>query len=327
VNSHTPIADVYSTKFPLCDEAKDVAAIGLSPQLAHLFEAFRSSPFAAAPERASELQEIIERAGMCMRPDARGESWRFEAIPTLGKRIFVGTRTLERLWAYSYGFTAIITELQLQAQKGAESVPNPDEYLLAFYAVKWADQEDREDIEEPWPSALPDPRMTAQLEHVHAANEVFLMTAGRILLHEIAHVVFADAGTSSIDPKDEEFRADEWSDNWMLDQWKRYGTDERIFIKRCLGIAFAHTPAIRLGIQPERPSETHPSPIRRVVQFFDRIGTGLPSAKNPKDFPAAFLWMILLKTLVDKKILAAQPEVPSSYQEGFNLHAAHYEAK
>lgn len=327
MNPNNPFDEVYATKFPLCDEAKDVDKIGLSPQLAHLFEAFRSSPFAAAPERASELSQIVNRAGMCMRPDPRAESWRFEAIPTLGKRIFVGTRTLERLWAYSYGFTTIITQNQLQAQQGASDVPNPDEYLLAFYAVNWADQEKREDIEGPWPDCLPDPRMTAELEHVYAANEVFLMTAGRILLHEIAHVVFADAGTSSDDPKEEEFRADEWADNWMLNQWKSYGTDERIFIKRCLGIALAHAPAIRLGVQPERPSVTHPSPIARVVQFFDRIPTGLPTANRRTDFPAAFLWMILLKTLIDKKVITAQPEVPSSYHEAFNLHAAHYEAK
>ena len=153
------------------------------------------------------------------------------------------------------------------------------------------------------------------------------MTAGRILLHEIAHVVFADAGTSSDDPKQEEFRADEWADNWMLEQWSKYGADERILIKRCLGIAVAHAPAIRLGVLPERPSLTHPSPIRRVVEFFNRIGTGTPSAKRRKDFPAAFLWMILLKTLIDKKVLATRPEVPSSYQEAFDLHAAHYDAK
>lgn len=37
------------------------------------------------------------------------------------------------------------------------------------------------------------------------------MSAGRILLHEIAHVVFADAGTNSEDPREEEFRSDEWA--------------------------------------------------------------------------------------------------------------------
>mgnify|MGYP007010105354 CR=1 FL=1 len=113
----------------------------------------------------------------------------------------------------------------------------------------------------------------------------------------------------------------------MLDQWTEYGSDERIFIKRCLGIALSHAPAIRLGFQPENPSQTHPSPIARVVRFFDHIGAGRPSEKKPKDFPAAFLWMTLLKTLIDRKILTAEPEIPSTYQEAFNLHSQHYEAR
>jgi hypothetical protein len=317
--------EVYQHKLPLCEEAKDVPETGLSPQLAHLFEAFRCSPYAAAPERADELKSIVETAGMCMRPDPLAESWKFDAIPSLGKRIFVGTRTLERLWAYCYGYSTIITEMQKAGSASLNEVENKEEYQLAFYAINWAEQADREDIEGPWPVALPDPRMTAELEHVHAANEIFLMSAGRILLHEIAHVVFADAGTSSEDPREEEFRADEWADRWMLDRWTEYGGDENIFVKRCLGIAVAHAPAIILGFNPPRRSLTHPSPVARVARFLDRIPAGVPSEKRRKDFPAAFLWMILLNTLVRNKVIQEEVAVPASYQEAFGRYAAYFD--
>ena len=115
--------------------------------------------------------------------------------------------------------------------------------------LNWAEQSNREDIELGWPGALPDPRMVSNPVHVAAANEIFLMTAGRILLHEIAPVVFADAGTSSADPREEEFRADEWADHWMLHKWTDHDSDERVFIKRCLGLAAAHAPAVVLGFK------------------------------------------------------------------------------
>ena len=313
---------VLENKLPVC---ANTSPDRLSPAIRHLFDAFRASPYAAAPERARELKAIVAGSEICLHPDPLAESWKFEAIPNLGKRIFVGNRTLERLWAYCYGYSTIITESQKAGASELSAVENKEEYQIAFAAVTWAHQEQREHIEEPWPNWLPDPRMTRELEHVHAANEIFLMTAGRILLHEIAHVVFADAGISSPDPKEEEFRADEWADKWMLDKWMDYGGDGLVFIKRCLGIACSHAPALVLGFEPEQPSLTHPPPIQRVHSFLKRMGAGVPSAKRRRDFPAAFLWMIYLKTLVDKKVIQEQAAVPKSYVEAFSRYASHFE--
>jgi hypothetical protein len=307
---------------PVCsDRTADV----LSPPIRHLFDALCSSPFAAAPERGDELKALVSRSGICAHPDPLTECWKFEAIPTLGKRIFVGNRTLERLWAYCYGYSTIITESQKAGAADLTRTNNQDEYLLAFAAVTWAHQQKAEHIEGAWPNWLPDPRMTATLEHVHAANEIFLMTAGRILLHEIAHVVFADAGTSSADPRHEEFRADEWADRWMLDDWMTYGGDERIFIKRCLGIACSHAPSLVLGLHPAKPSKSHPPPVRRINLFLNRVRTGIPSAKRRRDFPAAFLWMIYLKALVDEKVIQEAVPLPNSYHEAFAHYAEHFE--
>lgn len=316
---------VHDFKFPLCEEAQDLEGLRLSPQLAHLFGAFRSAPYAAAPERADELRRIVERTGMCMRLDPRAEDWKFEAIPNLGRRIFIGNRTLERLWAYCYGYTTIFSEIQKAGAADPKAMHNKEEYLLAFYAINWANQLEREHVELPWPDALPSPLMTGDLEHIHSANEIFLITAGRIMLHEIAHVVFADAGTDSEDPKEEEFRADEWADWWMLARWTDYGTDERIYIKRCLGIAIAHAPALILGFMPQRTSPTHPPPIYRVLRFIERMGTSSPLTRRPKNLPATFLWMILLKVLVDNKVLDKEPDLPASYRDAFMQYARYFE--
>ena len=120
----------------------------------------------------------------------------------------------------------------------------------------------------------PDPSQSDDLEHVKAANHFFLMTSGRLLLHEFAHTVLEHHTAQGTPPeilKREEFEADAWADAWMLDKWRDYNTDEKVFVGRCMGIAFAHAPSLIFGIEREAASDSHPSPIQRISRSLTSI--------------------------------------------------------
>src|SRR5437016_1025277 len=108
-------------------------------KLRPLIEPFQSAPFSVAPERQPELEQLSDKYDFRIRLKADAEDWLFQEF-RLGKRIFVGLRTLERLWAYCYGYNTIITELQVAGIGGFERLRNPEECQLAFGLLDWASQ-------------------------------------------------------------------------------------------------------------------------------------------------------------------------------------------
>ena len=168
---------------------------------------------------------------------------------------------------------------------------------------------------------LPDPSLADGLEHVKAANHFFVMTSGRLLLHEFAHTVLGHHTAQGTPPeimKREEFEADAWADAWMLDKWRDYKTDDKVFIGRCMGIAFAHAPLLIFGIDRQQASESHPSPIQRIVSFIDRhLPAGNPSDKRLVDLPCAFLLVIAGHLLFTKQKEFQWQPLPPTYKELF----------
>ena len=295
------------------------------PKLRPLVDAFRLSPFHVAPERWDELTELLKQHGVEIYPKPDAKDWMFEEW-RMGKKIFVGTRTLERLWAYCYAYTAITTELQ-KAGGVFKLITNHAEYEIGFHLLKWAKQETLADREGEWPDILPDPSYT-QLEHVRTANHIFLMTSGRLLLHEFAHAVrnhSTAADTPSKTKKDEELEADAWADSWMLSRWKDFKGDEKVFIGRCMGIALAHAPSLIFGIDREAESETHPPPIQRILSFIDGwVPNGKPSDKRLVDLPCAFLLVIAGHLLWEKKKPFEWDPLPDTYRELFMRFSPHF---
>lgn len=291
----------------------------LPPQFQPLMEAFRLSPYHVAPERRSELASLLKQhgVGIYLKPDAK--DWLFDEW-RMGKLIWVGTRTLERLWAYCYGYTAITTELQ-KAAGVFNNIQNKVEYQLGFEALEWAKQATLADREGQWPDWMLDPSNPNKLEHIKTANHIFLMASGRILLHEFAHAVrnhSTDPETPPEIKKREELEADSWADSWMLDKWRDYKTDEKVFIGRCLGIAFAHVPPLIFGIDKQVVSTSHPSPIQRVLPFIDSwLPNGKPADKRLVDLPCGFLLVIVGYLLWKKNQPFEWEPLPDSYHELF----------
>lgn len=249
------------------------------------------------------------------------KDWLFEEFRIFElNRIFIGLRSLERLWAYCFAYTTITMELQ-NAGGDFSEIENHTEYKLAFELLDWASQEKLEHREGEWPNTLPDPSHSDSLEHVKAANHFFLMTSGRLLLHEFAHTVLEHhtaQGTPHEILKREEFEADAWADSWMLDKWRDYDPNERVFIGRCIGITFAHAPSLIFGINRETSSDSHPGPIQRIVAFIDRhLPGGNPTDKRRVDLPCAFLLVLAGHLLFTKQKSFEWQPLPSTYKELF----------
>ncbi len=288
-------------------------------KLRPLMKAFQSAPFHVAPEREKELLVLRDKYDIRIYLKGDAENWLFEERRML-KKIFIGLRTLERLWAYCYGYNAIVSELQ-KADGDGQAVANQPEFRLGFQLLEWASQKELRDIEGGWPHSLPDPSDSEQLEHVRAANHIFLVMSGRLLLHEFAHTVLEHGtkpGVTSEVLKSEEIEADKWADDWMLQRWTDYKRDEKVFIGRCLGIACAHVPTLVLGLDAKIVSPSHPSPIERILSFVSRhLGVGNPLDRRPIDFPAAFLVTVASQLVFMKhKVLLFEP-VPSTYEKWF----------
>ena len=290
-------------------------------KLRPLMAAFAASPFHVAPEREAEMARLRDKYGIRIQLKADAKDWLFEEFRIFElNRIFIGLRSLERLWAYCYAYTAITTELQ-KAGGEFSNIENHAEYQLAFNLLDWASQEKLEDREGEWPNTLPDPSHSDGLEHVKAANHFFLMTSGRLLLHEFAHTVLEHHTAQGTPPeilKREEFEADAWADAWMLDKWRDYKTDEKVFVGRCMGIAFAHAPTFIFGFESEAASESHPSPIQRIISFVDQhLPGGNPTDKRLVDLPCAFLLVLAGHLLFTKQKPFEWQPLPPTYKELF----------
>src|SRR5438874_973295 len=105
-------------------------------KLRPLIEPFQSSPFHIAPEREKEMLALRDQHDIKILLKADAEDWLFQESRML-KHIFVGLRTLERLWAYCYGYNAIASELQAASGPSVADMPNPEEYELAFAILEW----------------------------------------------------------------------------------------------------------------------------------------------------------------------------------------------
>src|SRR5207247_605994 len=105
--------------------------IDIPSKLQPLINPFQSSPFHVAPERQDEMLALRDKHDIRIHLKADAEDWLFQEF-RMGKRIFVGLRTLERLWAYCYGYNTIASELQAASEASVKAMPNPEEYQLAF---------------------------------------------------------------------------------------------------------------------------------------------------------------------------------------------------
>src|SRR6266481_5967157 len=94
-------------------EITDAKPEDVPSKLRPLMAAFQSAPFHVAPEREKAMEQLVAKYAVRIQLKADPKDWLFEEFRIFElNRIFVGLRSLERLWAYCYAYTTITTELQ-----------------------------------------------------------------------------------------------------------------------------------------------------------------------------------------------------------------------
>ena len=296
-------------------------------KLRPLAKAFLSSPYSAAPERKDELEQICKSTGFKIRLRPNAEDWLFEEF-RMANLIVIGTRTLERIWAYCYGFNTMISELQKNGFGVGKKIEISADFSRAIDLINWANQKELEDIETGWPDTLPDPRSTS-IDHVKTANHLFLMTSARLLLHEIAHNVLNHGTDPEADSEclhAEEHEADEWADSWILSRWTDYDSDEKVFVGRALGIALSHAPALVLASHQATRSDSHPPPMERVLRFASRnYPEAVPTDRDSRNLPCVFLLAISTYLLALKGFEIDLGKEEITYPEVFQMLTDHLE--
>jgi len=232
--------------------------------IGHLYKHLIPSLANIAPEKAKELQELLDKNKITFVIDDRSKDMVFFANPA-DNSITIGLNALERLWARAYGYVNLYEYMT----KKLLADPTITDFDLTDPAVKpgmdllaWTvDVETR--LRRPdlgdvsWPIDLPRPDPSAAKDTLeNAADELFLCTVASILHHEVGHVQLGHdprtlpKPTPGVRPEDDpqvkeaneirlgwEKEADAWSANWLLDG---LGEDDARFLKRVLGSALGY---------------------------------------------------------------------------------------
>jgi hypothetical protein len=238
-----------------------------------LWPAIAGAPFALAPERAKELQRLIDERNIKFQLDEITHEMKFDGADLFGGLglVCVGLRGLERLWVHAYA----AMHVYLRFQSGGFSQPikltDTSEGRVVEEILNWALQGELHGNPTPWPDNLPHPKSQPTDQQNQLANELFLGATGFAVLHEIGHLARGHRGVPlnrDVSYR-EEFEADEWAYDWVMDRWRDYRPDEAVFTKRATLVAslFALI-AINQVYYPRRVVESrHPNTIDRLLQF------------------------------------------------------------
>lgn len=221
------------------------------------------APFAVAPERAQELNDVIFKRVPWILDFAVGQNrTTFIAYPSkqlLEARFFA----LLSLWASANAALLFASEMMEATRNGRRAVSaalgSPAAEALRFVA---AAEELLRDPSATWPAdlALPDPH--AEIEtHAWYVNQLFLAATAWVLLHEIAHVHLGHEETTIAEIRiRQEREADEWATRWVLEQAPEDLRREFRSVACATGLAW-----IGLGDEIQRGLTTHPHASQRLT--------------------------------------------------------------
>ena len=256
-----------------------------------LLTPFLSTPYTVAPERASELHEIITTYGLKVY-FVSSQEFTLE-VSWLLKQIRVSVPTLERIWAYSYAHLYITWLFQQEPQGVELDLTLDSKRNGARRLLEWAFRADVEGKYSEWPEDLPKPDTDETSDdNIKPANEVFLVTLGWILLHEIGHIVLGHEKNICPLPEEAvamELAADDWASSWMLIKWRNHKDDIRVFQKRSLGITFGI--GLQAGLELHHEAGdiiTHPNIADRLLAFLDKY---VPEQNATKATPEELAWL------------------------------------
>lgn len=223
----------------------------LAPEIA-------TSPFLLAPEKSGELLGQVPKVLF----DYKEPRFLFN---TDGKFIRVSSGALNLLWCASYAYH-FIYQAYAHAQKSRLEVVRlgkDQESIEALNLYEWALRCVRLGQSEPWPPHAPQPTRTPEHQSaIHIATEVFLMSVGWILLHEIGHIRHGHPLIASqTRAHQEEHEADAFATDHVLNGV----SDPLVLFKRAMGIAVANIILVTVDLmQGSSDNGTHPRAEERL---------------------------------------------------------------
>jgi hypothetical protein len=260
-----------------------------------------AAPYRAAPERADELHQLMQDRGIRLTFDPAPHQ--IAEVNLRDGAIRFGVPFAERLWAISYAYLALIRLWQQHGPGALVVIPEHCRRLLA-----WEFQAEKSGEVEPMPSGVPapDPDEPPGTDG-YAATELFLVTAAWVLLHEVGHLA-CDHGATAPPLRwiPREYEADDWASHWMLDRWREYAADDRVFIKRALAgtVFLGHVAAFES--HGRSSAVTHPNPAERLLHFLDRF---VPRTPGPRADAKELPWVAAM-LIVECHLQAAGKRLP-----------------
>lgn len=261
----------------------------IDPLVKHIL----SAPFSAAPEKSEEFKELINRHNIKLHLSTSDE-FTFQITGLTG--LMIGASTLERIWAYLYGYL-YITYIYQDAPGGLviDLTTNKDRQE-ASTLLSWATSADIAKQYTPWPQNAPTPSSNPQNINIKATNELFFMATGWMILHEIAHIELKQtrplSETAAIQ---QELDADNWASEWIMSETSKDDDEPaELFIKKTLGITYAISITSVFDLHKQRYSETHPNIIDRYLNFLSKY---VPEEDPQKAHHKELAWLAAIATL------------------------------
>lgn len=254
--------------------------------LADLEDLILASTLRVAPEQEASLVALFSQEGITIRFDRQAHDL-LVGVSLATNEVVLGTRCLARLWGHVYAYCSLYkTCVQESDQQEFHALPTG--FQAGRNLLEWALRDQlaanlRQPPVAPSPSApRPADRSGTNLERI--VTEVFLVTCGYLIHHEISHVRLGHA-RSKADPRDNEFEADEGAAKWIL----AHATGEWVLKKRYLGIACALLWLYSLQVHQlsEPASSTHPPAALRLQAIM------FPRLSDPTDV----IWDFLTATM------------------------------
>lgn len=209
------------------------------------------------PERASEIEYITKKYDPQFRLIADREGFNLDAGGF--SAIQYTSRSTRQMWLFGYAgmqalhcYSSLIELLKSlnetldidEVNKILDQAAEDEKFKIIVDSVKELNSVFHED-DFTWPSGIPEPENGKPEDTERAVVfDLTCMATVYVFLHELKHVIFYSEGDAPEDPKDEEYRCDEFAKEMMISEIRQYAEssgypEDKVRTKRMMGIALA----------------------------------------------------------------------------------------
>jgi hypothetical protein len=286
-----------------------------------LLDHFFQSLAGIAPERATELMEIVTKKGIKFEVKDTEEPFFFFANPNK-KTITAGVGALGRLWATAYGYYCLYTtvaeakredlairELSLKSDERMAKASTLLEWAIdAEYKIAKARKAKEQLPSIPWPDDLPKPVKNPVPESdEHVADELFLAAGAYVLHHELAHLrLDQEPSDDPAEMRRLEMEADEAAAAWLL---RDLDENDPRFLKRMMGIALALCWLTSVAVFVPEDTRCHPPSCVRLHSTVDSF------VSDDNHLIWAFVDTILRANLESRRMQYDQDREAASFKD------------